>query len=569
MTATSVGTARVIVDELIRLGIREAVLAPGSRNAPLSYALHDAERAGRLRLHVRIDERSAAFLALGLAKASGIPVPVVCTSGTAVANLHPAVLEASHSDIPLIALTADRPGELFGSGANQTTDQARLFGSAARWSITVSTGQRESAMRSALDRAVGWATGAISRDPGPVQVNVAFSEPLVPDADRDGDFAPARGDGPWTMVSRSDRAAVREPAVTVSAIGPQIELTARTVVVVGDAAPALGALAAEFAARNGLPLIAEPSAGAWAAALGAAPLILASGWLARHRPDQAIVVGRPTLSRPVRQLLADPAIGVVAVGDSPRWADASLAVRAVLPASALSAPATGAAPPPEWLADWRRAEAAADAALEAALPGTWPSGPAVVRALCAALPPRAVLVLGSSSPVRDVEIAARPRADLLVLANRGLAGIDGTVSTAIGVALSTPDRPAYALMGDLTFLHDANGLLIGPREPRPDLAIVVINDDGGGIFSLLEQGGMADSESFERVFGTPHGADLSALCAATGTSHLLVSTLPDLEAAIESPIGSGIRVIEVRMSRTSLRDVHSHLAERVSAALDS
>jgi 2-succinyl-5-enolpyruvyl-6-hydroxy-3-cyclohexene-1-carboxylate synthase len=574
---SSVQAARIIVDELIRLGVREAVLAPGSRNAPLSYALYDAERAGRLRLHVRIDERTGAFLALGLAKASGVPVPMVCTSGTAVANLHPAVLEASHSGIPLIALTADRPADLFGSGANQTTEQAGLFGPAARWSVTVSGELRGPALRSAIDRALGWAVGAGTGDPGPVQINAAFAEPLVPAPGDDASDDAGAGAGaggrpagrPWTDVSPL-RPAVplgsRDAGDPAAAI--ELPLTDRTLLVAGDAPTALGAAAAAFADRNGLPVLSEPSSGAWGSAIASAPLLLGADWLAEHRPDQAVVVGHPTLSRPVRQLLSDARVATIAVTQTPRWADGSLAMRAVHPAAALAggpSPTEGAGG--EWLRAWRRAGGVADAAVGELLAGddAWPSSVAAARELLAALPVDSLLFLGSSSAVRDVEIAATPRADVTVLANRGLAGIDGTLSTALGAALAT-GRRACLLVGDLTLLHDANALVRPPGEPAPDLRIVVVNDDGGGIFALLEQGDHPDSAAFERVFGTPHGVDIGALCAATRTPHRVVSTRAELRNAVGAA-QSGIEVVELRTDRRGARGLHARLAEAVRRAL--
>lgn len=567
---SSVGAARIVVDELIRAGVREAVLSPGSRNAPLSYALFAAEQAGRLRLHVRIDERTAAFLALGLAKASGAPVPVVCTSGTAAANLHPAMMEASHTGIPLVALTADRPADLFGSGANQTTDQSGMFGTSARWSVTLSGDLREPALRSGVDRALGWAVGATGSgaggsDVGPVHVNLGLAEPLVPteaEIASAGDPLEGRpGGGPWTDIAPLAASGAR-------AAGPALPLTDRTVLVAGDAASQLGAAAAGFAAAHRLPIISEPSSGAWGVAIPAAPLLLGAPWLGAHRPDQAIVVGHPTLSRPVRQLLSDPRVATIAVSDGPRWADASLQVRAVLPASALLAePGARAGGDSAWEESWGHAGAAADATLDALLAeeDCWPSSLAAARDVVAALPGGMLLFLGSSSAVRDVEIAAAPRADLLIMANRGLAGIDGTISTALGAALGS-GRPACLLLGDLTFLHDANALIGSPGEAQPDVTIVVVNDDGGGIFSLLEQGDHPDRAAFERVFGTPHGVDISALCAATGTAYERVGTRAQLRAACNR-LPVGVRVVELRTDRGAAREMHARAARAVASAL--
>ncbi len=549
--------ARVLVDELVRGGVTEAVLSPGSRSAPLAFALHDADRSGRLRLHVRIDERSAAFLALGLAKASGRPVPVVTTSGTATANLHPAVLEASHAHVPLLLLTADRPPELRGTGANQTVDQIKLYGDAVRLFVEVGAPDdragQDASWRSMACRVLAAAAG-FGGDPGPVHLNLAFREPLVPDLDGAGrDLGGRPGGLPWTAR------VVAPPATVVD------DLPARTLVVLGDATAQLTAAALRLAEARGWPVVAEPSAGAGAGAtlVAAAELVLgADEFVAAHRPDRVLVVGRPTLSRAVGRLVAGSACDVVAVGGS--WSDPARQADRVLPGVPVPAPplSGGAAPDPAWLAGWQAAGAAARAAVDEVLdvlPGL--PEPVVAAEVLAAV--TGLLVVGSSKPVRDLFLAgARP--GVRVLANRGAAGIDGTVSTAIGAALAD-GRPAVALLGDLTFLHDANGLIIGPGEPRPDLVIVVVNNDGGAIFGLLEQGAPGYEQAFERVFGTPHGVDLQALCAATGTAYTLVATREELRASLRP--AAGLRVVEVLSDRRAAVDLDGVLHAAVATAL--
>jgi 2-succinyl-5-enolpyruvyl-6-hydroxy-3-cyclohexene-1-carboxylate synthase len=273
------------------------------------------------------------------------------------------------------------------------------------------------------------------------------------------------------------------------------------------------------------------------------------------------------------------------VADIPRWADPAHVVRSVRSESWLAAAFRkpwdpGAADwvvgeddlavepgDEEWTRAWQRADALASGALDGALGGEL-TGPAVARDVVAALPDDSLLVLGSSQPIRDADLAAVPRDDVTVLASRGLAGIDGTVSTAVGAALAHQEvggGPAYALMGDLTFLHDTTGLVIGPQEPRPDLTIVVVNNDGGGIFGLLEQGGPEHAASFERVFATPHGADLAALCAATGTAYQRADNLAELsKALVPAP---GLRVVEVRTDRGGDRELHARLRAAVAAAV--
>jgi 2-succinyl-5-enolpyruvyl-6-hydroxy-3-cyclohexene-1-carboxylate synthase len=540
----STAQATVVIDELVRAGVTDAVLCPGSRNAPLAFALHAADAAGRLRLHVRIDERSAGFLALGLALRSGRPVPVATTSGTAVANLHPAVLEASHSGVPLVVLNADRPPELIGTGASQTVEQPGIFGTAVRLAVTTavatSAAGQQARWRSTVDRVVATATGIRGGLPGPVQLNLPFAEPLVPDADPAwSEPLDGRADGrPWTAVGR------------VRADVPPLPLdpAAPTLVLAGGGAGVHPAL------LGGAPLVAEPSSSLWGHALRAGPWLLEEPAL---KPAQVVVVGRPTLHRPVQRLLANPDVAVYAAAD-PRggqWTDVPATVRAVGSVPPL-------APPGDWADRWKAADGAASAALDAALDEGTPRGLRLARDLLGALPAGAQLVLGSSNPVRDVALAAVPRADVTVLSNRGVAGIDGTVSTAVGAALAHPG-PAYALLGDLTLLHDTNGLVIGPDEPRPDLRFVVLNDSGGGIFSLLEQGAPAHATSFERVFGTPHTTDLRALAAAFGAAHVLA----DGPLAQDLGPARGLRLLEVRAERGTLREGHAALRAAVRAAV--
>ena len=481
--------ARTVVDELVRCGVTEAVLCPGSRNAPLAFALHAADAAGRLRLHVRIDERTAGFLALGLALASGRPVPVATTSGTAAANLHPAVLEASYAGVPLLALTADRPPELVGTGASQTVAQVGMFGTAVR--LAPAVGGTAAQMRAAVDRAVAAAVGL---PPGPVHLNLPFSDPLTPDDAAGHPSAAAQvadvGPGPVAPVvwsaGRGGAPLTAVAAARVMAAPLPLDPAAPTLVVAGPGAPELDV---------GVPVIAEPSSAAWPSAVRTGPWLLGTPSLA---PKQVIVAGRPTLHRAVARLLADPEVAVYALADERGmpWTDVAGSVRAVGSLPALR-------PDPEWLHRWSAADKAAAAALDEALDVPGPVGMRLARTLVAALADGTQLVLGSSNPVRDVALAAVPRAGVVVRSNRGVAGIDGTVSTAMGAALAH-DGPTVALLGDLTFLHDTTGMVIGPDEPRPDLTIVVLDDRGGGIFSLLEQGAPEHAAAFERVFGTPH-----------------------------------------------------------------
>lgn len=541
--------AALIIDEMVRWGVTDAVFCPGSRNAPLAFALHAADAEARLRLHVRLDERTAAFLALGLALRSGRPVPVCTTSGTAVANLHPAMVEADHSRIPLIALTADRPPELVGSGASQTIAQAGLFGAATRHTVVLQTGTgapgEHQGWRSALARALSAALGRLGGPPGPVHVDVPFRPPLVPPP---GGVAtpPGRCCGrPWTEVGT----AVRRP---LSSTALDLDPDAPTLVVAGHGAP-------PGLPVGTAPVIAEPTSVYWSRGLRAGPWLLGSPLRHREPPRQVVVAGRPTLHRSVQALLADPDVAVY-VADDPSgatWTDVASTVRGVGLVPPLS-------PPPGWTASWAAADRRAAALLAErfdASGGT--TGMRLARALVAALPRATTFVLGASNPVRDVALAAVPRADLTVLSNRGVAGIDGTVSTAIGAGLAA-GGPTVALLGDLTFLHDTTALWIGPDEPVPDLAIVVLNDRGGGIFSLLEQGAPAYTASFERVFGTPNRVDLRMLCRAAGIPHQQIDDLRDLPSALACG-PSGLQLLEMRADRAGLRQAHQELAEEIRA----
>ncbi|KOV85756.1 2-succinyl-5-enolpyruvyl-6-hydroxy-3-cyclohexene-1-carboxylic-acid synthase [Nocardia sp. NRRL S-836] len=511
--------ARVIVDELVRNGVRHVVLCPGSRNAPLSFALHQAERKGLLTLHVRIDERTAAFLALGLAK-RGTPAVVTCTSGTAVANLHPAVVEAELTNVPLIALTADRPVELYRTGASQTINQYDILGIRT---LHLPEAADDATTRSLICRAMA--------TDGPSHINVPFRPPLTPD----DDAWPTSDRTPWTATDR-----------TVTVETRPSDLPPRTLVLLGDDHPDRLRKAADL----GWPVIAEPTA---PGGLRHGSLLLNAGLPDHLKPDAVLVVGRVTLSRGQQALLKTTPV-VHAVGDQARWPDTQFtATRA-----STWLPAPGAVDH-GWVQAWQSAVKNVGAAVDELLDAEpWPTGLHVARELTRTVPGGSMLFVGSSNPIRDVDFAGERRDDVQVHANRGAAGIDGSVSTAIGLA-TTHDGPAYALMGDLTFLHDANGLL---ADRRPDLTIVVLNDDGGGIFSLLEQGAPEHDASFERIFGTPHGTDLAALCAAHRIGHSTVDNVEEFHGALGSP--QGIQVVEVRAKRDELRSLHQRLKSTVS-----
>ncbi|WP_341361295.1 2-succinyl-5-enolpyruvyl-6-hydroxy-3-cyclohexene-1-carboxylic-acid synthase [Georgenia sp. M64] len=590
----STGTARELVTALVAGGVHDVVLSPGSRSAPLAYALQSAARAGWLTLHVRIDERSAGFVALGLARsgpaardgrrgASGPgrtgtdvaaqdggsdpglrPVAVVTTSGTAVANLHPAVLEAAHAHVPLVVVSADRPHEMRGTGANQTTDQVGIFAGAPRYSADIPAGTPGgSLLTQVVTRALAAATGARSNDPGPVHLNVALRDPLAPAA-------------PWVPgpapAARRVVAPVGPPPATELSAGP------RTVVLAGDGA---GPGARVLAEEAGWPLLAEPSSGARSGrnAVGPYRLLLDEARLGRAI-ERVVVMGHPTLSRPVSRLLARDDVEVVVVAPAGAWTDVAgtattvvggVRTRAELAGTSGALAGTTGAPAAaeEWLGRWQRAGELAQAAVDALLDDTRQvDGLVLAQAVAVAsdAPGAPLLVLGSSNTIRDVDLVARPwDGPVVPLANRGLAGIDGTVSTATGLALGT-GRPVRAVMGDLTFLHDAGGLLRGTLEAEVDLQVVVLNDGGGGIFSTLEHGAPGRAGEFERIFGTPQHADLAALAAGYGAAHSLVGSTRELGQVLRAPV-RGRSVVEVRTSRAHLRDRRAAVAEAVRAAI--
>jgi 2-succinyl-5-enolpyruvyl-6-hydroxy-3-cyclohexene-1-carboxylate synthase len=611
--------ASVLVDELARCGLREAVLAPGSRSAPLAMALweraqhpagdppgeagDEAAEAGGIRLHVRIDERSAAFLALGLAKASGRPVAVLCTSGTAAAHFHAAVIEADESGVPLIVLTADRPPELRGTGANQTIDQLKLYGAAVRWFCEAGVPEERPGQvaywRSLACRAWACASGALGGFPGPVHVNVPLREPLVPDPAPAGGSPGAAGAGwpepldgrpdgaPWTAIAAVSPAGPGpEPfgVIPTGAVALDLPWTERGVLVCGDggydAAPLL-----RLAADAGWPVLAEPSSGARRGpnALSAYQYLLdAPEFLARHRPDLIVSAGRPGLSRGQIAFLGGPAgdrrpaAGGGQAGPAPRhvvvaqgpgrWADPARSATDVAASIRLvRAPGPGS-PAGSWLSSWLAADAAARRAADVVLgAGGVLTEPRLARDLAAALPSGSLLWVASSLPVRDLDYHLAPRSGLRVLASRGASGIDGLVSAAIGAALAhqrAGGGRAAALLGDLALLHDAAGLFLGPDEPRPDLALVVINNDGGGIFSALEQA--AFPGPFERVFGTPHHARLGHLAAAAGIPHSLLAQAAELPAALR---GRGLRIIEVAADRAAGTALRARLRDAASSGL--
>lgn len=555
---SSLTAARIAVEALIHGGVGYVVVSPGSRSAPMAYALAEASAAGRVDLLVRIDERSAGFTALGLALSTGSPAAVLTTSGTAVGNLVPAVMEANHAAVPLVVLSADRPEELRGTGANQTTIQLDLFGEHVRFAADVDAG---TSPQRAVETALSAATGAFSDlPPGPVQLNLAFRDPLVPSP---GEKLPAE-------AARRKFHIGTEP-LTMDLPPASGHLPERSTVVLAghDAGP----VAEAFARAHGLPLLAEPSSNARFGpnAVGPYRLLLEHFGPGSPQPIERVVLfGRPTLSRPVASLLARADIPSALYQPVPvAWYEPGR--RTELPLESLEDLADFAGRGTSaWLDAWLLAGAAAQHALDGVLAAeTAATGPAVGAQVWHQA--RGQLVLGSSNGIRDVDLAGLPAAEpaATVYASRGLSGIDGTTSTATGIALGGRQETTV-LLGDVTFLHDAGGLLLGTGEVSPDLRIVVLNDSGGAIFDLLEHGAVRESGTYgdavERLFATPHSVDLAALAAAYGVGHCSVSTTAALAEALNQPV-VGRSIVEVRTDRRGLRALHTRIKAAVGAAV--
>ncbi len=521
-----------IVSTLVACGVTDVVLAPGSRNAALALALHDADFSGRIRLHVRIDERVASFTALGLAKGADKVVAVVTTSGSAVGNLAPAAMEARAAGIGLLLITADRPAEVIGTGANQTGEQVGAFGPTVLATVRLSSLTDDTALwGAAVQRAHVMASGRRSRRPGPVHINAEFSPPLT---------------GPIPEVAVTAAEVHGSDGVTVYET-PDAQ---RTVVLVGDASRDVGMEARALAELSGLPLFAEPSSNARTGTHAVAQYRLLLDSALGTEIQRVICFGHPSLSRPVTALLSRRGVDVVVVSDRADWND--LGSHAVAVVDRVLVPDGD----PEWLERWRSADRALGKE-RASLAG-W-DGHAVAAAVVASVGPGGQLFFGSSQSIRDADLCPISQRPARVWANRGLSGIDGTLSTATGVALATGD-PTTLLLGDLTLQHDIGALVAPPLEPGCDIRVVVVHDDGGAIFSTLEQGAPEHELAFERVFGTPQGVDLAAVASALGWRTTTVTGEEELLAALASPV-RGREMLVARLTRRGRRAAEAVLKD--------
>jgi 2-succinyl-5-enolpyruvyl-6-hydroxy-3-cyclohexene-1-carboxylate synthase len=549
---------QALVDELARCGMEHAVTSPGSRNAPLALTL---AAEPRIRAHSVLDERSAGFVALGIAKATGRPVAVTCTSGTAAANLLPAVAEAHEARVPLVVMTADRPPELRDVGAGQALDQVRLYGTFAKWFVEVGNHDPSRATaihyRSLACRAYATAVGG---RPGAVHLNFPLREPLAPVREElDDEVWRGREDGSaWVSVREAPRAAAP----------PDSECPARTAIVCGALPESAVAPVAELAVATGWPLLADATSGLRAGTHDRSAVIAHYDVLLRserfateHRPELVVRLGDTPTSKPLRAWLAT--VPQLVVEPHGAWHEptrmAAELVRADPAAWCSAAAAAGAfARDDDWLRSWRAGDALVSPALAEAPD---PFEPKVWNAVADAAPEGSTLWVASSMPIRDVE-AFMPVAGkrLRVLANRGANGIDGTVSSAAGAALGL-GRRTFLLTGELALLHDVGGLLAAHRLGA-ELTVVCANNGGGGMFDFLPVAGAADPADYEEHIATPADADLAAVAAAAGLPHTRASTVDEVRAAVERP-----GLVEVVTDRAENVRLHRELYERVASFL--
>jgi 2-succinyl-5-enolpyruvyl-6-hydroxy-3-cyclohexene-1-carboxylate synthase len=562
MTATDTYLLlRAFCDELARCGMEHACTAPGSRSTPIVLSL---VREPRIHAWSHVDERCAGFFALGAAKRSGRPVAVTCTSGTAAANLAPAVIEAQHARVPMIVLTADRPPELREVGAGQTIDQIKLYGGAVKWFFEFGVHEGDpDALRWVRTLACRAYWTAAYGPPGPVHLNFPLREPLVPDGPLPEDTT-GRSDGrPYVTLDtgvESVPSSGRRPA-------------GRVVIVAGAHRDQItGQELAGFAEHAAVPLLADPLSGArhGKAAIAHYDLLLRDpDFAAAHRPEFVIRAGDLPTSKPLRAWLAGLDAEQIAIDSDGTWQDPNSVIsqRVRSPIHTLIEGLAGGElfpAPPEWLASWRAADAATASAISATL-GEELSEPLVARSLGEWLDRDATMFVASSMPIRDVEEFTPARAQApRILSNRGANGIDGTVSAAFGAA-AAGEGPVMLLIGDVALAHDIGGLLAARRLGLA-LTIVLLNNDGGGIFHFLPVAGEADA--FEEHVATPHGLDFAHAAALYGCDYTRPQTSADLRTAVETSIaGAGATIIEVRTDRVENLALHRRVAEAALAAL--
>jgi 2-succinyl-5-enolpyruvyl-6-hydroxy-3-cyclohexene-1-carboxylate synthase len=558
---------QALVDELARCGMTHAVTSPGSRNAPLALTL---AAEARIRAVSVIDERSAGFVALGIAKATGRPVAVTCTSGSAAANLMPAVVEAHEARVPLIVLTADRPPELRDTGAGQAIDQVKLYGSFAKWFVEVGNHDpgRDSGIHHRALACRAWHTARGGR-PGVVHLNFPLREPLAPVPEElDAAVWAGRPDGgPWVQVHEP---APEPSASLVAGMAARMPAAPRGAIVCGGAAGEVAEPVAALAAATGWPVLADPLSG-----LRCGPhdrshviahydvLLRSDAWAAAHRPDLVMRIGDTPTSKPLRawlgaapQLVVDPH----AVWNEPTRAAETIVQAAPGPlCTAVAAALDGVEPDQGWLGEWRQADELVPGALEGT-PGDFE--PRAWLAAADAAPDGATVWIASSMPIRDVEtFLGTTSKRLRLLSSRGANGIDGTVSSALGAAIAG-GGPVLLLTGELALLHDVGGLLAA-RRAGAGITIVCANNGGGGIFDFLPVAGTADPELYAEHILTPAGVELERVAALAGIDHTLAGNADGVAAAV----AAGPGLIELRTDRAANVAQHRDLFARIAEQL--
>ncbi len=579
MDSTNANTAlaSAFVEELARCGVRQAVISPGSRSTPLAVALW---RQAEIEVTVIVDERSAAFFALGAAQASGVPVAILCTSGTAAANYHPAICEADRSALPLIALTADRPPELRGIGAGQAIDQLKLYGESVRWFCEVGTHAADDDgllhYRTTACRAFAAARG--EPRPGPVHLNLPWREPLAP--------VPVEGavtaTDPLALDGRGERPLIAVTPVDLEPSDFLLEEVAKHiagaplgVIVAGrQLDPKLREPLARLAAAAGYPILAEPTSQIRCGPHDRSHVVTTYDLLLRDErfrgtasPDLVLRFGELPTSKPLRSWLAKSGAEQIVVDPLGDWHEPTRRAAALLRADPTELAAGWAArlgeerPRP---ALWLQAEQAAREAIEAELGSAGePSEPGLQLALAAAHRDGDLVYTASSMPIRDQEaFLPSTAADILFLCNRGANGIDGLISSGIGAAQAS-GRPMTIVSGDLGLLHDLGGLA-ALRDVNVPVRIVVIDNDGGGIFHFLPQEQALDGDEFEALLGTPRSVDVARAAELFGVPHSRIDDLAELTDAL----AAGTGLIEVKVDRRANAALHRRLADLVSGAVD-
>jgi 2-succinyl-5-enolpyruvyl-6-hydroxy-3-cyclohexene-1-carboxylate synthase len=565
-SATTTATfCATLVDEWLLCGVEHAVICPGSRSTPLAIALADR---GDLKLHVFHDERSAAFAALGIAKASKKPAILLCTSGTAAVEFHAAVVEADHAQVPILVCTADRPPELQNVGAPQTINQRNLYGGSVRSFINapVAENREKNQWRALASDAWQSALGLnLIESPGPVHLNLQFREPLIGESDN----LPKQ----LKLIASERVFAKKNSRFYFVKRKKFLQLIRKQrVLVIAGADVSDGSALLQLANKMGWPVLADPRSGARVenneVVISAMDSMLRDDQFAKtHKPEVILRFGAPLVSKVVNSWLAASKASQIVVTATPVLIDpeqmTKLHIVSDVKAISTWTSNTHRNEDRAWLTSWSGAEAKAQDAINSALTNDISlSEPAVARAVYRSIPDRSNLFVSSSMPIRDVEWFAAPRDRLQVYANRGVNGIDGVVSTAIGVALHT-NRPTFLLIGDLAFLHDSNAL-VNVATRNIDLRIILVDNCGGGIFSFLPQATSMDSSKFEKVFGTPHDTDLLLLAKAHGLKTTLITTLEQL---LETMMVNGPQVIQISTDRSENVRVHERINQMVSVAI--